>query len=86
MAWVFVYHGTYTLFGAFGGPGPVDGLVASGTLTSTRAGEDSLKIRLTGAGRRLLRDAGALRLKAVATFAAPGQAAVETQAWFRLAG
>jgi len=59
-------------------------LVASGKLTFSGAGTGKLKIRLTAAGRQLLRRTKRVKLMARGTFAPKGGAAVSTISGFRL--
>ncbi len=63
-------------------PPPV--LVASGSVTFHAAGTASVKLRLTGAGRRLLRHSKRIRLTATCTFTPVGGAAVATSGTFEL--
>ena len=63
-------------------PPPV--LVASGSVTFHAAGTASVKLRLTGAGRRLLRHSKRIRLTATCAFTPVGGAAVATSGTFQL--
>jgi hypothetical protein len=63
-------------------PTPV--LVASGSVTFHAAGTAAAKIRLTGAGRRLLRHSTRIRLTAMCTFTPVGRAAIATSGTFQL--
>jgi hypothetical protein len=60
--------------------------VAKGDLTCSGAGTSTMKIMLTAAGRRLLRDAQRLKLTAKGTFAPVGQAPVIATISIALAG
>jgi hypothetical protein len=63
-------------------PKPI--LVASGKLSFTGAGMGTLHLRLTGAGRKLLKHASRLKLTAEATFTPSGKAAVTTTRTFSI--
>jgi hypothetical protein len=60
-------------------------LVAVGKVKFTRAGTAKLTIKLTRAGRRLLRAAKRLKLTAGGTFAPSRQPAVHARRGFRIA-
>jgi hypothetical protein len=59
-------------------------LVASGQMTFSAAGAKTLRIRLTAAGRKLLKHAKSLRLTAKGIFTAAGQAPVGQKVSFAL--
>lgn len=59
-------------------------LVASGQMTFSAAGTKTLRIRLTAAGRKLLKHTKALRLTAKGMFTATGQAPVDQAVSFAL--
>jgi hypothetical protein len=59
-------------------------LVASGTLTFTRAGTSKLKVKLTAVGKRLLNSRKTLKLTAKGTFIPTGQAPVSATKRFVL--
>jgi hypothetical protein len=63
---------------------PTAVLVASGSVTFHAAGTASVKLRLTGAGRRLLRHSKRIRLTATCAFTPVGGAAVATSGTFQL--
>ena len=59
-------------------------LIASGRLAFPAAGSAALKLKLTSAGKKLLRHARRLKLTALATFTPTGAAAVRTSRAFTL--
>ena len=59
-------------------------LVASGEVSFPAAGTGKLKLRLTAAGKRLLKKAKQLKLKAKGTFTPTGKAATVTTKTFSL--
>ena len=59
-------------------------LVATGQHGFSAAGTASIKIKLTAAGRRLLRRSKQVKLMATATFTAPGKAAISVTKRFKL--
>jgi hypothetical protein len=61
-------------------------LVATGRLTFAVAGTGQLRVKLTAAGRRLLKHAKHLKLTAGGTFTPTGKPAVATTRAFTLAG
>jgi hypothetical protein len=63
-------------------PQPI--LIAKGTLTFSTAGSRKLKIKLTAAGRRLLKHDKRIKLASKATFKAAGRPAVTTIKKFTL--
>ena len=63
-------------------PAPV--LVASGKRTFYEAGSGVIKVRLTAAGRTLLKHSKRIRLTAKAVFTSPGKAALAATKTFEL--
>ncbi len=59
-------------------------LVATGKVSYSAAGTETVKIRLTAAGRHLLAHAKRIRLTATCAFQPSGGAAVSTSGTFQL--
>lgn len=82
--WYFVPHGAKLAKRAKGRSKAKPVLVASGKLTFSGAGTGKLNIRLTAAGKRLLKHAKRLKLTAKGTFTPSGGAAASTTKKFLL--
>jgi hypothetical protein len=61
-------------------------LVASGRATFSAAGTETVKLKLTTAGKNLLKHASRLKLTAKATFTPSGKTAISTTKTFSLKG
>jgi len=84
ISWYYLPPGAKLAGGAKKKRKPAPILVASGRVTVTAAGQATIKIRLTSAGRRLLKHAKQIELTDTVAFTPAGAGTVTTSGTFRL--